>query len=67
MLPSSKTRDEEHGLGAWREQVERVWTQQGEDRAHSEIAAGPYMDFLESMFFYYGENARAAEKASARG
>ena len=68
MLPGSKTRDEKHGQEeVWREQVERAWNQQGEDRTLSGVAAEPYADFLESMFFYYGENARAAETASARG
>ena len=67
MLPSSKTR-EEHGLeDAWREQVERAWELQEGDRTLSGKAAAPYTDFLESMFFYYGENARAAERASALG
>jgi hypothetical protein len=68
MLPGSKTRDEQHGQEeAWREQVEQAWNQQGEDRTISGIGAEPYVDFLESMFFYYGENVRAAERASVRG
>jgi hypothetical protein len=30
-------------------------------------SAAAYEDFLESVFFYYGENARAAEKGTKEG
>jgi hypothetical protein len=52
MLEGTQTQDD-HGLDAWREQVERAWNLRG--------------DYLESLFFYYGENVRVAEKATAEG
>jgi hypothetical protein len=30
-------------------------------------SADAYEDFLESVFFYYGKNARAAEKGTREG
>jgi hypothetical protein len=30
-------------------------------------SAEAYQDFLESVFFYYGENARAAEEGTREG
>ncbi len=66
MLPASQTQDE-HTLDAWREQVDRARNPRGEDRSLSGGPAGPYADFLESMFFYYGENVREAERATAEG
>ena len=57
-------------LDAWREQVEQA--RRGQEAGWSlaqELArdsADAYEDFLDSIFFYYGENARAAEKG-ARG
>jgi hypothetical protein len=58
---------EEHGLDAWREQVERAWLVREEVRTLSWEVAGSYSNFLDSMFFYYGENARAAERATGEG
>jgi hypothetical protein len=58
---------EEHALDAWREQVERAWLVREEVRTLSWEAAGSYSNFLDSMFFYYGENARAAERATGEG
>jgi hypothetical protein len=58
---------EDHGLDAWREQVERAWNLLGEYRSLSQRVDEPYGDYLEYLFFYYGENVRAAEKASAEG
>jgi hypothetical protein len=67
MLDGTQTQDA-HGLHAWHEQVERAWNLRGgEYRSLSQRAAEPYVDYLESMFFYYGENVRAAEKATAEG
>jgi hypothetical protein len=66
MLDDTQTQDY-HGLDAWREQVERAWNLGGEYRSLSQRVAEPYVDYLESMFFYYGENVRAAEKATAEG
>ena len=53
-------------LDAWREQVEQA--RRGQEAGWSlaqELArdsADAYEDFLDSIFFYYGENARAAER-----
>ena len=66
MLDDTQTQDY-HGLDDWREQVERAWNLGGEYRSLSQRVAEPYVDCLESMFFYYGENVRAAEKATAEG
>jgi hypothetical protein len=58
-------------LDAWREQVEQA--RRGQEAGWSlaqELArdsADAYDDFLDSIFFYYGENARAAEKGSREG
>ena len=66
MLEGTQTQDV-HALDAWREQVERAWNLRGEYRSLSHRVDEPYGDYLESLFFYYGENVRAAEKASAEG
>jgi hypothetical protein len=53
-------------LDAWREQVEQ--TRRGQEAGWSlaqglaRDSADAYEDFLDSIFFYYGENARAAER-----
>jgi hypothetical protein len=58
-------------LDVWREQVDQA--RRGQEASWSlaqELAQGSadaYEDFLESVFFYYGENARAAEKATKEG
>jgi hypothetical protein len=58
-------------LEAWREQVEEA--RRGQEASWSlaqdlaRDSADAYEDFLESVFFYYGENARAAEKGTRRG
>jgi hypothetical protein len=64
---SSSERHDEHDLDAWREQVEEALNPRGEDRS---LGGGPdmaYSDFLEYMFFHYGENVREAERATAEG
>jgi hypothetical protein len=66
MSRDTETRGQ-HDLDAWREQVERVWSAREEIRSLSWRAAGTYSGFLDSMFFYYGENARAVERATAEG
>ena len=66
MLESTQTQDD-HARDAWREQVERAWNLRGEYRSLSNRVDEPYVDYLECLFFYYGENVRAAEKASAEG
>ena len=59
---------EEHNdlLDVWREQVNQARKGQEASLSLAQQSADAYEDFLESIFFYYGENARAAEKG-ARG
>jgi hypothetical protein len=58
-------------LDVWRDQVDQA--RRGQEASWSlaqELAqesADAYEDFLESVFFYYGENARAAEKGTKEG
>src|SRR5215204_7088193 len=58
-------------LEAWREQVEEARRGQGAGRnlarGLSQESAEAYKDFLDSIFFYYGESARAAEKGTREG
>ena len=58
-------------LEAWREQVEEARRGQ---RAGRNLARGlvqdsedAYKAFLDSIFFYYGESARAAERGTREG
>jgi hypothetical protein len=61
---------EEHNdpLEAWREQVEEAQRRQGAGRNLArgllQESAEAYKAFLDSIFFYYGESARAAEKGA---
>ena len=67
MLPSSERHDE-HNLDAWREQVEEALNPRGSsDQSLYGRPDETYADFLEYMFFHYGENAREAERATAEG
>ena len=58
-------------LDAWREQVDQA--RRGQELGWSvaqglaQESAAAYEGFLESVFFYYGENARAAEKGTREG
>ena len=58
-------------LDAWREQVEQA--RRGQEAGWSlaqglaRDSADAYEDFLDSVFFYYGENARAAERGTREG
>ena len=58
-------------LDVWREQVNQA--RRGQEASWSlaqglaQQSADAYEDFLESIFFYYGENARAAEKGTREG
>ncbi len=58
-------------LDAWREQVEQA--RRGQESCWSlaqglaRDSADTYEDFLDSISFYYGENARAAEKGTREG
>ena len=64
---------EEHNdlLNVWREQVDQA--RRGQEASWSvaqglaQESAEAYEDFLESVFFYFGENARAAEKGTREG
>ena len=69
---ASRATQKEHNdlLEAWREQVEEARRGQGAARNLAWGLVGESADahkaFLDSIFFYYGESARAAEKG-ARG
>ena len=58
-------------LDVWREQVNQA--RRGQQSSWSlaqglaQQSAEAYEDFLESVFFYYGENARAAERGTREG
>ena len=64
---------EEHNdlLDVWREQVNQARRGQEASWSLAQVlardSADAYEDFLESIFFYYGENARAAEKGTREG
>jgi hypothetical protein len=58
-------------LDVWREQVDQA--RRGQEPGWN-LAQGPaqesaaaYDDFLEALFFYYGENVRAAEEGIKAG
>jgi hypothetical protein len=54
-------------LDVWREQVNQARRGQAASLSLAQQSADAYEDFLESVFFYYGENARAAEKGTREG
>jgi hypothetical protein len=58
-------------LEAWREQVEEARRGQGAGRNPArglvQESAEAYKAFLDSVFFYYGESARAAERGTREG
>jgi hypothetical protein len=60
---------EEHNdlLDGWREQVNQARRGQEASWSLAQQSADAYEDFLESVFFYYGKNARAAEKGTREG
>ena len=65
---------EEHNdllLDVWREQVNQARREQEASwslaQGLAQQSAEAYEDFLESIFFYYGEYARAAEKGTREG
>ncbi len=65
---------EEHNdllLDVWREQVNQARRGQEAGRSLAQglarDSAEAYEDFLDSILFYYGENARAAEKGTREG
>ncbi len=57
---------EEHNdlLDVWREQVNQARRGQEASWSLAQQSADAYEDFLESVFFYYGKNATAAEKGT---
>jgi hypothetical protein len=67
---ASRVTQQEHNdlLEAWREQVEEARRGQGAGRNLArglvQESADAYKAFLDSVFFYYGESARAAEKGT---
>jgi hypothetical protein len=71
--PPRRVTPEDHDdlLNAWREQIDQ--TRRGQEASWSVAqglareSAAAYEDFLESVFFYYSENARAAEKSTKEG
>jgi hypothetical protein len=54
-------------LGPWLEQVEQARRRQEAGRSLARGPTNAYEDCLDSIFFYYGENARAAERATREG
>jgi hypothetical protein len=60
---------EEHNdlLDVWREQVNQARRGQEASWSLAQQSADAYEDFLESLFFYYGESAKAAEKGTREG
>jgi hypothetical protein len=54
-------------LDVWREQVKQAGKGQEASLSLARDSADAYEDFLESIFFYYGENARVAEKGTREG
>ena len=54
-------------LDVWREQVNQARRGQEASWSLAQQSAEAYEDFLESVFFYYGENTRAAEKGTKEG
>ena len=63
----TKEEEESPNMDAWQEQVERAWSAREKVGSPSRGAAEAYVNFLDSMFFYYGENARAVERATSQG
>jgi hypothetical protein len=54
-------------LDVWREQVNQARRGQETSWGLAQQSAEAYEDFLDSIFFYYGEYARAAEKGTREG
>ncbi len=72
-ITSKEHNSKEHNdlLDVWREQVNQA--RRGQEVGWSlaqdlaQESADAYEDFLESVFFYYGENTRAVEKGTKEG
>ena len=71
--PRRRVTPQEHRdlLDVWREQVDQA--RRGQEASWSvaqglaQESAEAYEDFLESVFFYFGENTRAAEEGTKEG
>lgn len=57
----------ERNLDAWQELVEQARRGQEDSRVFAWKSVGAYADFLDSLFFYYRESVRAAERATREG
>ena|SRR5436190_370530 len=57
----------ERNLDAAEELTEHAREGQEAGRVLARESAEAYMDFLDSLFFYYRENARAAERSTMKG
>ena len=57
---AKRVTSEEHNdlLDVWREQVNQARRGQEASLSLAQQSADAYEDFLESVFFYYGENAK---------
>jgi hypothetical protein len=66
---AKRVTSEEHNdlLDVWREQVNQARRGQEASLSLAQQSADAYEDFLESVFFYYGESARAAERGTTEG
>jgi hypothetical protein len=70
---ADRVTEKEHNdlLDAWREQVEEARRGQGAGRNLAwglvQDSEDAYKAFLDSIFFYYGESARAAERGIREG
>jgi hypothetical protein len=53
---------EERGLDGWRDQVEQALGEQADNRVLARESANAYADFLDSLFIYYRESSRIAER-----
>ncbi|MDQ3965371.1 MAG: hypothetical protein M3246_02785 [Actinomycetota bacterium] len=58
---------EERDLDAWREQVEQARREQAVSQVLAQGSANAYAGFLESLFHYYRECVRTAERGAAEG
>ena len=65
-LGSFRTQAEQN-LDVWQEVLEQARKGQGAAQVLGKESMHAYADFLDSLFFYYGESARAAEKSTRQG
>jgi hypothetical protein len=65
-LGSFRTQAEQN-LDVWQEVLEQARKGQGAAQVLGKESMHAYADFLDSLFFYYGESARAAERSTRQG